>query len=326
MAPPLAAQGDIHALRETIARIEGSVPTALPAAENRPGAGFAGPRAGHLPLGLDAFDRAMGGGFPAAGLAEIRTAETRDFGAASAFTLALMAVLRAQAPALCGPLVWISAPETRLDGGEIWMPGIAGLVGASLVGTNLVGTGLVGAGLGGAASPLVLVQPARLADALWAAEAAAGSAAVGAAFLELRGNPAGFGLAESRRLHLRARATGRPLFILRQAGEEEASAAPVRFSVAPAPAAPRRLQDDRPLAGSLGRPAFAVTLEKSRLPAPPFLILEWNPDDCRFDVRHPVPAARRAGAADPGAQLPAAGDGPHRADAARSVLAFARAS
>ena len=306
MAPPLAAQGDIHALRETIARIEGSVPRTLPEAGSRPGAGFAGPRAGHLPLGLDAFDRALGGGFPGAGLAEIRTAETRDFGAASAFTLALMAVLRAQAPALSAPLVWISAPETRLDGGEIWMPGIAGLVGPE--------------------SPLILVQPARLADALWAAEAAAGSAAIGAAILELRGNPTGFGLTESRRLHLRARATGRPLFILRQAGEEEASAAPVRFAVAPAPAAPRRLQDGNPLAGSLGRPAFTVTLEKSRLPAPPFLTLEWNPDECRFDVRPPVPAARRAGAADPGAELPAAGDGPHRADAARSVLAFARAS
>lgn len=321
MAPPLAAQGDIHALRETIARIEGSVPTTLPAAEGRSGAGFAGPRTGTLPLGLDAFDRALGGGFPASGLAEIRTAETRDVGAASAFTLALMAVLRAQAPALSGPLVWISAPETRLDGGGIWMPGVAGLFGAGLVGAELGG-----ARLGGAASPLVLVQPARLADALWAAEAAAGSAAIGAAILELRGNPAGFGLTESRRLHLRARATGRPLFILRQAGEEEASAAPVRFAVAPAPAAPRRLQDGSPLAGSLGQPAFTVTLEKSRLPAPPFLTLEWNPDDCCFDVRPLVSATRRAGAADPGAELPATGDGPHRADAARSVLAFARAS
>lgn len=306
MAPPFAAQGDIHALRETIARIEGSVPKPRPGAADGRDTDFSPTGDARLPLGIDVFDAAMGGGFPAAGLAEIRTAQTRDWGTASAFVMTLIACLAARVKALSGPLVWIGAPEARLDGGDVWMPGFAGLLGP--------------------VPRIVLVRPARLGDALWAAETAAASASIGAAILEVRGNPAGFALAESRRLHLRARASARPLFLLRQAGAEEASAAPVRFHVAPAPAAARPLAGGAPLPGSLGRPAFAVTLEKSRLPASPSLTLEWNPDESRFAVRFPVAGAGSAGPAHPGAQLPASSDRPDLADAARTVLAFARAS
>lgn len=300
-----AAQRDIHALRQTIERIEGSSAGMRAGASGRGGNGFSPLPRGRAELGVAVFDEALGGGFPMAGLCEIRTGQTRDWGAGCGFALALLSVLRAGEGA-GGPLVWIAEGNARREGGNPWMPGIATLFGA--------------------VPPVLFVRTETLADTLWATETAAVSGEAGAVLVEIRGNPAGLGLSESRRLHLRARDAGRPLVLMRQAGEEEASAAFARFRVAPAPAAPRRLADGAVLAGSLGRPAFAVTLEKSRLPLSPSLILEWNSDEGRFDVRPHFERAGSAGPAHPGAGLPASFDGPDHAHPAGAVVAFARAS
>src|ERR1044072_7232693 len=103
---------------------------------------------------------------------------------------------------------------------------------------------------------------------LWLAQAAIESAAFSAVIFEVRGNPAHFGLTESRRLSLRARAARHPLFLVRQAGAEEASSAVFRLHVEPPPAGLRPLPDVSRLSGSIGNPIFRLTLEKSRNPAP----------------------------------------------------------
>jgi protein ImuA len=137
-----------------------------------------------------------------------------------------------------------------------------------------------------------------------------------------------FGLTESRRLGLRAKASGRPLFLLRQSGEEEASSAIFRFLAEPAPAQARPLPDGSMLGGSIGNPVFRLTLEKSRNPAPLSLLLEWNPHDRRFfpvrqsaDTRFPDERAAHSGA-----ELPASADRPDRTEEVGSLLAFARSS
>src|SRR5690606_40708051 len=105
-----------------------------------------------------------------------------------------------------------------------------------------------------------------------------------ATVLELPGNPRQLDLTATRRLHSRAAEAGRPVFLLRHSARVEATAAPFRFLVEPAPAGIRRVLG-RPLADSIGPPAFAVTLEKNRLAPPARFILEWNADERTFGDR-----------------------------------------
>jgi protein ImuA len=169
---------------------------------------------------------------------------------------------------------------------------------------------------------LVHALPRRIEDALWLAEAALTSRAFSTVLLEVHGNPKKFGLTESRRLSLKARATGGRLLILRQAGEEEASSAFLRLSVEPAPAAARHLADGSLLSGSIGSPVFRITPEKSRIPGSPELILEWNSDDRRL---HLFEQFQPSGLGSPHsvALFPKASDRPHRQAALGSLLAFA---
>ncbi|TIT72064.1 MAG: hypothetical protein E5W57_30520, partial [Mesorhizobium sp.] len=118
--------------------------------------------------------------------------------------------------------------------------------------------------------------------------------------------------------------------LLRQAGEAEPTAAPVRLIVSAAPAAARRTVAG-PLAGSIGRPAFTVDIGKSRKALPGQFTLEWNPDEHAFAERTensvavvPVPLrgadpAPASGAvlafpalASPALASPTAGDQPSR--------------
>jgi protein ImuA len=342
-----AAQGEIHALRQVIARMEGK--------ENRmtggrteggsvadpSGVGTRNPgRTDRRPLGVSAFDEALDGGLAPAGLTEIRCAETRDWGGASGFAAMLIARLRTgtELRPVIGPVIWITDPAARREGGEIWLPGCLGLLPG--LGSRL------GPRLGNDGSrplpPLLVVRPRNQIDALWAAETAASGADIGAVVLELRGNPGCMGLTESRRLHFRARESAVPLLLLRQSAEAEASAAPARFLVSPAPAAPRLIAPGEPLPESLGRPALTVTLEKSRRPAPLSLILEWSSHDSRFLLRDPESARRQDGngagrplnlvvaatrrTTDPGALPADASDRQDQQGAGGTRVAFGRAS
>ncbi|MGO7565458.1 hypothetical protein ACC754_41250, partial [Rhizobium johnstonii] len=58
-------------------------------------------------------------------------------------------------------------------------------------------------------------------------------------------------LTESRRLSLRAHAARRPLFLVLQAGAEEASSAALRLHFEPAPSALQPLPDGSTLSGSI---------------------------------------------------------------------------
>jgi len=127
-------------------------------------------------------------------------------------------------------------------------------------------------------------------DVLWVAEQAAASAAFCAILAEVRGNPKMLGLDETRRLQRRAALTGTPLFLLRPASRAEPTAAPCRLFVEPAAAGLRHTLAG-PLDGSLGNPAFTVTVEKARAPSGPPFILEWNRHDRSFLTPHPVSRA-----------------------------------
>ncbi|MFK0165976.1 ImuA family protein [Rhizobium sp. NPDC090279] len=329
MAETAVARETLFALRETIARLEGRPIPALAAAAYEMladksamrSAGIAKPMPAQLtpiqpmlaqpllPIGVDDLDAALQGGLPLDGLTEIRSLGLRDAGVASGFALALAARLHAQASdtdAATSPVLWIGDTVATMEAGLPYAIGISDF------------------GLEPAA--FLQASPRRLDDALWVAEAALASATFAVVILEVRGNPTRFGLTESRRLALRAKAAGRPLFLLRQGGEEEASSALFRFSVEPAPAQARPLPDGSVLGGSIGHPAFRLTLEKSRNPAPLSITLEWNAHDRRFA---PAPDAERPAfpgehAAHSGADLSASADRPYRAQTLGPVLALDR--
>ncbi len=310
MARSALAQETVFALRETIARLEGKPIPALAAAQAQAvaeGQERTQDRPTRLETGIAALDEALDGGLPLDAITEIRSRGFFDAGSASGFTVGLSVLIKARAPKAENlPLLWISDRMASQEAGAPYLIGMRGF------------------GLG--TEPFFQALPNRLDEALWLAEAALASGAFGVTILETRGNPKTFGLTESRRLALRAKAAGRPLLLLRHAAEEEASSAAFRFLTQPAFASQRRLPDGSMLGGSIGPSVFRLTLEKSRNPAPLCLSLEWNPHDRRFNCvdtpRHAVP--ERQPAAHSGALFPKTFDRPDLAPAPGAVLAFDR--
>jgi protein ImuA len=318
MAKTAVAREKLFALRETIAKMEGKPAPAFAAAEMQALAGDEGRAIGRvtddaqrLALGISLLDEALEGGLPLDGLTEIRTQMLRDAGSSSGFAMALAALVQRRDEAENRnrlPVLWIADRVSSMEAGVPYAVGLRDFG----VGPEL----------------FLHASPRKLEDALWLAETAIESGVFPATFLEVRGNPKHFGLTESRRLSLRAKASGRPLFLLRQAGEEEASSAAFRFLAEPAPAQALLLPDGSMLGGSIGNPVFRLTLEKSRNPAPLSLLLEWNPHDRRFLPVHQPVNSRFPGehAAHSGALLSASSDGPDRQEAVGALLAFDRAS
>lgn len=263
-------------------------------------------------LGFDdpGLERALSGGINLAALTEFRSQETRQTGAASAFTWVLahqMQRFLKQKHNEDLPILFISETSSRLEGGHIYPPGLISL------GIN--------------PATCLFIQPRSLHDALWVAELAAKQKSVAATILEVRGNPQNLDMAGTRRLHLRAQSSGRPFFLLRQAGHEEATAARLRFGVQSAPAALRALPSQKLFSSSLSRPAFQITLEKSKNPAPQSFILEWNNDSHSFTTRYQDISSNQVDfyqeqPPDIGGGVSLSGDGPNQALKMGRVLAF----
>ncbi|MBB4065468.1 hypothetical protein [Gellertiella hungarica] len=319
MAKEALARERLFALRETIARMEGrplspldDAGTPLAPGGQEEAAGTRPPE--RLPLGVPLVDEALSGGLPAAGMAEIRTAELRDAGASTGLALSLCAFLARQAEGTGADpaFLFIGERKVALEAGEPFAPGLADH-----------GLGL---------RRLFHAAPRRLEEALWLAEAALSSRAFRAVVLEIAGNPRRFGLGESRRLSLRARHAGSLLLLLRQGGGEEAGSTLFRLEASPSRSGHYRLPDGRMLGGTIGAPGFAVRVEKASHPAlsslPQAIAFEWIAHERLFalpDASLP-PVRNPAGPAHPGARLPAPADRPDRAQALGAVLAFSRAS
>lgn len=277
---PATAHDAVFALRREIARIEGRIaetldgpgvlhqsceePDAIPHGTvlRREGRADAPLR---LQTGAERFDAALHGGVPFAGLTEIHGAASRDAGAVLGFTLALLGA-SSRVDGASKPLLWIGTKEGVAEAG---LPYLAGLY-------RLYGIG---------PEHLILSRGDRAADALWIAGEAAGLPSLGAVLIELRGSPSALDLNATRRLQVRAREAGRPVLLLRQNAVSEPTAAPTRLHVAPAPSALRETLAG-PLDGTVGYPAWRVSLSKSANGAAPSdFTLEWDFDANSFRER-----------------------------------------
>lgn len=292
MATGAVARDIVFTLRREIAKIEGRLPASLSAAGGEAIVLRRNHPSGRVATGVEGLDRALGGGLPAGALIEILGSQTRNAGVAAGFALALAGTAARQAGAADSPLLWIGTAEVFREAGFPYPPAIAGQFGIG-------------------AQNLLFSEVASLADALWIAEEAAPLATLAAVVVEVRGNPGKIDLTATRRLHRRAGQAGRPVFLIRQAALAHPTAAPVRLIVDPAPAAPRFTLAG-PLAGSVGLPAFKVTVGKCASAGE--FIVEWNSHDLSFQPARSQDTRR---------VVPLSGDREDMAPAPGSVLAFA---
>ncbi|RWM32660.1 hypothetical protein [Mesorhizobium sp.] len=319
MAMSAVARDTVFALRRQIAKIEGTLPERLevpaPSAPVdvarsditpeitivRRGLAVASPDA-FLRTGIEHLDTALGGGLPKAALSEIHGLETRDAGAVAGFALSLASLILREKQGL--PILWVGTAEIFREAGFPYASGLHALFGIE-------------------PEQLLFSEAPKLLDALWIAEEAARMTAFAAVMLEIRGSPRLLDLTATRRLHARAQNAGRPVLLLRQAGEAEPTAAPVRLIVSAASAASRETVAG-PLAGSIGRPAFTVDIGKSRTALPGQFTLEWNPDEHAFEERRRGEERRpqEERATNPVAVVSASARGADPAPASGAVLAF----
>src|SRR5262245_43056935 len=263
MATSAMAQRALFALRRKIAKIEGTLPERLAPPDasetvlRRRGIAARQDSSRLFSTGARRLDDALGGGLPYAALTEIHGGEVRDAGAVAGFALALAGLVLKSRKTGGGqnrfPVLWIGVAQAFAETGFPYAPGITALCGLS-------------------PDELLVSQAPKLVDALWIAEEAARLNELSAVILEVQGNPGRLDLTATRRLHRRAQMSGTPVFLLRQAGEAEPTAAPVRMTVSAAPAMPRNTLAG-PLADSIGDPAFSVTIGKSRAALPGEFIL-----------------------------------------------------
>lgn len=271
MAECAVAREAVMALRHKISTIEGRLPERLTASveTNRDDGdavlvrrdGLAG--GDTFATGVATLDNALGGGLPRGALIELHGRQIREAAAVTGFALALAA----RAGSRDGkPLLWIGTSEILAEAGEPYAPGIFGRFGIS-------------------SGNLLVCGVRRVEDALWIAEEAAILRALSAVLIEVAGSARRLDLTATRRLHMRARKAGRPIFLLRQAGTPEPTAASVRLIITPAAAGYRTMMGD-PFPGSIGPPACTVLVARSRAAASVTVTLEWNEDEHVFQERY----------------------------------------
>jgi protein ImuA len=225
-----------------------------------------------LPLGASAVDHCLEGGLACGGLHEVRSPLARDIGAATGFTLGLTARAMQAERGLRGGIVWVTDPATRVDGGGLFPAGLAQY--------------------GLDPSSMTMVEPGDLQGAMWAADEASGCNGLAALIFQIKGNPARFDITATRRLMLRARTSGVLALILRQSGEEEATAAATRWRVNT-----EMSGADDMFERGVGAMRLSLTLERNRAGRTGQWLLAWNPKVRSFDHAAPHPAQKRVSGA-----------------------------
>jgi len=242
----------LHALRRSVAALTVGVP-----GDSR-----------LVSFGVDSLDQALAGGLACAALHEIGPAVPLQSGAATGFTMALVArTLRER-----GQAVWIQPDFTVTEAGALYGPGL-----------DLMGL---------STERLVILRVPRPRDALWATEEALKCHAVSVVVAEFSREEAD--LTATRRLALAARAGGGLGLILHpnvygsrlrsQPFRRHPSTAMTRWEVASACGARDRF-------GGLGPPTFVLSLVKNRRGRAGQWRLSWDHHERAFTTSLSLPVA-----------------------------------
>ena len=201
-------------------------------------------RLGSSALGHAGADAALRGGIARGALHEVFAGDPSTAG----FALGLAQRVRGHKR-----LLWIRQDFSALEHAEISPSGLAEL--------------------GIDPSSVLLLRAAHAEDALRAASDALRCWALGAAIVEIPGNPKVLDLVASRRLVLGAQAKGVTVILLRPTAEAEPSAAETRWLIRSAPSA---------AADDWGSPSFDVELTRNRHGETGRWVMEWSCDDGAF--------------------------------------------
>lgn len=197
-------------------------------------------------------------------LHELRAADWRDAPAAQGLALALAGRIAAAAGK---PVVWIGQGRDAFLGGRAYAHGL------SAFGVNPDET--------------IFVYPHTAQEILWAAEEATRSPDVAAVVVEFFAAHRLLDLTASRRLQLAAESSGATAILLRDARDEEPSAARTRWRIGAAPSA----HDPYDFKAS-GAPRWRAVLERCREGGHGEWVLEWD-----SEKRELIKAAADPGAA-----------------------------
>ncbi|MFK8032731.1 MAG: ImuA family protein [Hyphomicrobiales bacterium] len=186
-------------------------------------------------------------------LHELRCRQSRDSGALAGFAFGLLSRMTLRKTK---PVLWISAPFADTSNMTLFPQGLANW--------------------GFDPARLVLVQPLTFMQALWAADEAAKCTDLAAIVLHIEGHPKALDMTATRRLSLRASESGTTSLILRQSGEEEATAAATRWCIAPHPSHAFRSKPVGAAGQDVGFSAVFSHLERNRQGATSSAPLIWN--------------------------------------------------
>lgn len=186
-------------------------------------------------------------------LHELRCRQSRDAGALAGFAFGLLSRMMQRKTK---PVLWISAPFADTSNMTLFPQGLANW--------------------GFDPARLVLVQPLTFMQALWAADEAAKCTDLAAIVLHIEGHPKALDMTATRRLSLRASESGTTSVILRQSGEEEATAATTRWCIAPHPSHISRSEPVDATGQNVGFSAISSHLERNRQGATSSASLIWN--------------------------------------------------
>ena len=219
------------------------------------------------PTGIPSLDARLGGGLPWGGVHELNAARAGDRAAAAGFALALAARLMERhlaATANGGHFLWVYPRRLAQEAGLPYGPGLMAF--------------------GHDPGRFVLVEAASSADVLWTVENALAAGALGAVFALVDETYGAHAFTASRRFALAARTSGASVFLLGTGDKRLASAAPLRWQVAPISAPARSLPALAPFSP---RAAWQIELTRNRFGANGAWNLEWNHDLGTFRERTP---------------------------------------
>lgn len=150
---------------------------------------------------------------------------------ATGFVLAVL-------PAGTAPILWVQDRSSRREGGRPYLPG---------------------AGKPAPLAPILRVEVSHPRDVLWTMEEGAACAGLSAVVGEIHGDPAVLDFTATKRLALRAEASGVPVWLIRTGGAAGLSAARERWRIGALPSSPHPHDPAAP-----GAPLWAAELFRAR--------------------------------------------------------------
>ncbi|QFT57897.1 hypothetical protein FIU94_03590 [Sulfitobacter sp. THAF37] len=166
----------------------------------------------------------------------------RDVLAGGPFDAAVTGFVLAALPDSAEPVLWVSDRMSRRENGQLYGPALRGL---------------------GVRAPILRVDVSHPRDVLWTMEEAAGCAGLSAVVGEIHGAPEVLSFTATKRLALRAEASGVPIWLIRSGDHGALSAARERWRLRSLPSARNPWNRHAP-----GTPLWEAELFRARGRAP----------------------------------------------------------